>query len=111
MLFAYLMHSIWEIAFLLGLFFVGFNVLEATLPSLISKIAPKSDKGLALGIYNTLQNFGLFAGGALGGFIAREWSAEAVFFTCAFAMLLWLASAIGLKEPERSSRKPGEALN
>ena len=110
-LFAYLMHSIWEIAFLLGLFFVGFNVLEATLPSLISKIAPKSDKGLALGIYNTLQNFGLFAGGALGGFIAREWSAEAVFFTCAFAMLLWLASAIGLKEPERSSRKPGEALN
>lgn len=110
-LFAYLMHSIWEIAFLLGLFFVGFNVLEATLPSLISKIAPKSDKGLALGIYNTLQNFGLFAGGALGGFIAREWSAEAVFFTCAFAMLLWLASAIGLKEPKRSSRKPGEAFN
>ena len=109
-LFAYLMHSIWEIAFLLGLFFVGFNVLEATLPSLISKMAPKSDKGLALGIYNTLQNFGLFAGGALGGFIAREWSAEAVFFTCAFAMLLWLASAIGLKKPERSSRKPGEAL-
>ena len=44
-LFAYLMHSIWEIAFLLGLFFVGFNVLEATLPSLISKMAPKSDKG------------------------------------------------------------------
>ena len=99
-LFAYLMHSIWEIAFLLGLFFVGFNVLEATLPSLISKIAPKSDKGLALGIYNTLQNFGLFAGGALVGFIARE-----------FAMLLWLASAIGLKEPKRSSRKPGEAFN
>lgn len=108
-LFAYLMHSIWEISFLLGLFFSGFNVLEATLPSLISKLAPPRDKGLALGIYNTLQNFGLFAGGALGGWIALHWGAEAVFFTCAFAMLLWLASAIGMKEPQRSGREPEEA--
>lgn len=108
-LFAYLMHSIWEISFLLGLFFSGFNVLEATLPSLISRLAPPRDKGLALGIYNTTQNFGLFAGGALGGWIAHHWSAEAVFFTCAFAMLLWLASAIGMKEPPRSGPEPEEA--
>ncbi|WP_443744334.1 MFS transporter [Sutterella sp.] len=108
-LFAYLMHSIWEISFLLGLFFSGFNVLEATLPSLISRLAPPRDKGLALGIYNTLQNFGLFAGGALGGWITLHWGAEAVFFTCAFAMLLWLASAIGMKEPPRSGREPEEA--
>lgn len=110
-LFAYLMHSIWEIAFLLGLFFMGFNVLEATLPSLISRMAPKSDKGLAMGIYNTTQNLGLFAGGTAGGWIAQTWSAEAVFFACAFAMLLWLASAFGLKEPPCASREPGEALN
>ena len=66
-LFAYLIHSIWEIAFLLGIFFIGFNVLEATLPNLVSRIAPAADRGLALGVYNTTQNIGLFVGGALGG--------------------------------------------
>ena len=63
-LFSFLMHSVWEVAFLVTLFFIGFNILEATLPGLISRTAPKADKGLALGIYNTTQSFGLFVGGA-----------------------------------------------
>lgn len=109
-LFAYLMHSIWEIAFLLGIFFMGFNVLEATLPSLISKRAPKADRGLALGIYNTTQNIGLFVGGAAGGAISQHFGPEAVFFACAFAMLLWFASSFGLEEPPRPSREPGEVI-
>ena len=66
-LFSFLMHSVWEVAFLVTLFFIGFNILEATLPGLISRTAPKADKGLALGIYNTTQSFGLFVGGAAGG--------------------------------------------
>jgi len=53
-----------------GIFFIGFNVLEATLPNLVSRIAPAADRGLALGVYNTTQNIGLFVGGALGGAIS-----------------------------------------
>ena len=78
-LFSFLMHSIWEVAFLMTLFFIGFNILEATLPGLISRTAPKADKGLALGIYNTTQSFGLFVGGAAGGWIAQHFSSQAVF--------------------------------
>ena len=59
--------GMWPLAILLTLFFVAFNVLEATQPSWISKIAPPHAKGTALGIYNTLQSLGLFLGGALGG--------------------------------------------
>ena len=58
-LFSFLMHSVWEVAFLVTLFFIGFNILEATLPGLISRTAPKADKGLALGIYNTTQSLSL----------------------------------------------------
>jgi hypothetical protein len=59
------------LALLLTLFFVAFNVLEATQPSWISRIAPPSSKGTALGVYNTLQSVGLFLGGVLGGWLGR----------------------------------------
>ncbi|MBS5491269.1 MAG: MFS transporter [Sutterella wadsworthensis] len=111
LLFAFLMHSVWEIAFLVTLFFIAFNILEATLPGLISRVAPPSDKGLALGIYNTTQSLGLFVGGAVGGWIAQHFSAEAVFFTSTFAMLLWFVFALGLKEPKpRQRHEQGEAI-
>ena len=63
--------GLWPLAVLLTLFFVAFNVLEATQPSWISKIAPPHAKGTALGIYNTLQSMGLFAGGVLGGALVK----------------------------------------
>jgi MFS family permease len=93
----------WLVAWLL-LFFVGFNILEATLPSLISRMAPPASKGLALGVYNTTQAFGLFVGGALGGWLARHAGATGVFAFAAGAMLLWLAIAWGMRElPRRGS--------
>src|SRR5690606_25365187 len=52
-------------------FFVAFNVLEAMLPSLVSRVAPARAKGAALGVYNTTQAFGLFLGGAVGGWLAE----------------------------------------
>lgn len=111
LLFAFLMHSVWEIAFLVTLFFISFNILEATLPGLISRVAPPKDKGLALGIYNTTQSFGLFVGGAAGGWIAQHFSSESVFFTSTFAMLLWFLLALGLKEPKsRQHHEQGEAI-
>lgn len=106
----FLMHSVWEIAFLLALFFACFNILEATLPGMISRAAPKADKGLALGIYNTTQNIGLFVGGAAGGAVSQHFSAEAVFGLATFAMLLWLVSARGLSEPASKTHRAGEAL-
>lgn len=109
-LFAYLMHSIWEIAFLLTLFFMCFNVLEAVLPGLISRAAPKADKGLALGIYNTTQNIGLFIGGAAGGWLSEHWSAEAVFLCAAVVMLASFFSSAGLEEPKRERKNAGEEL-
>lgn len=110
-LFSFLMHSVWEVAFLVTLFFIGFNILEATLPGLISRTAPKADKGLALGIYNTTQSFGLFVGGATGGWIAQHFSSQAVFYASSFAMLCWFLLALGLKEPKpRRQHEQGEAI-
>lgn len=103
-LFTYLMHSIWEIAFLLALFFTCFNVLEATLPGMISRFAPKESKGLALGIYNTTQNLGLFAGGAVGGLLARHFPAESVFVLAALLMVAWYFVTLGQVEPGRRKR-------
>ena len=103
-LFTYLMHSIWEIAFLLALFFTCFNVLEATLPGLISRFSPRESKGLALGIYNTTQNIGLFAGGAVGGWLAKHFCAETVFVAAALLMVLWYFIARGQSEPGRKKR-------
>ncbi len=80
---------------LLLLFFAGFNVLEATLPSLISRLAPADAKGTALGVYNTTQSLGLFFGGAFGGWIQQHWGRPAVFAACAVLMAAWLVVAFG----------------
>ena len=88
---------LWMALWLL-IFFTGFNILEASLPSLVSRIAPPSAKGLALGIYNTAQALGLFAGGAVGGAIAAVWSSEAVFVFAAIVMAGWWLIALGMRE-------------
>ena len=74
-------------------FFVAFNILEAMLPSLISRIAPPNAKGAALGVYNTTQALGLFVGGALGGWLVKHFDAGAVFVGGAAMVALWLAAA------------------
>jgi MFS family permease len=99
--------SLMWIAGWLLLFFVGFNILEASLPSLVSRVAPSSSKGLALGIYNTTQSVGLFAGGALGGLVAARWGAQGVFACAAVIMGVWWVIALGMREvPKRSSGQP-----
>jgi MFS family permease len=81
----------------LALFFVAFNVLEALQPSLVSRVAPASCKGLALGLYNTAQSVGLFAGGALGGWLAAHAGAPAVYAMAAVLALAWLVVSWGLR--------------
>lgn len=83
----------------LFVFFVGFNLMEALLPSLVSRFAPPARKGLAMGVYNTAQSLGLFAGGAVGGWLAKLWSAEGVFLACAVLCAIWLVVAWFVRAP------------
>lgn len=85
------------LAFLLLLFFISFNILEACLPSLVSRVAPASAKGAALGVYNTLQAFGLFCGGAVGGFLQQHVGSSAVFMLGAFLTVVWLIIAAKMR--------------
>ena len=99
--------SVGAIALWLLLFFVGFNILEASLPSLVSRTAPSSAKGLALGIYNTTQAIGLFVGGALGGWLAKQSGPGGVFIFSACTMFVWLLVAAGMRElPQRKRGEP-----
>jgi len=86
---------------LLLVFFCGFNVLEASQPSLASRLAPAHARGAALGVYNTWQSFGFFAGGALGGLVSKSYGATGLFALCSALMLLWLVIAWPMKAPSR----------
>ena len=99
--FAYLAEGLSGLFFWLLVFFVAFNVLEATQPSLIARLAAPHAKGAALGVYNTLQSLGLFAGGALGGALAAFAGPQAVWLACALLGLVWLGIAGGLVVPAR----------
>jgi MFS family permease len=91
-------------ALLLLVFFCGFNALEATQPSLASRIAPPALRGTAMGVYNTLQSFGFFAGGLMGGWLAKSWGSPALFLCCGLALLAWLLVAWPMQTPGRPSR-------
>jgi len=71
-------------------FFVAFNLLEAMQPALVSRAAPANLKGLALGVFNTSQSLGVFAGGLVGGLLASHAGALLGFCVCATIALLWL---------------------
>lgn len=98
-------HSIWGVAFALLVFFTAFNVLEATLPSLISKIAPLASKGTAMGVYSSVQFFGAFFGAAVGGFIMQHFGGDAVFGFAIGLLLLWLLVASTMRPPAAVSTK------
>jgi MFS family permease len=84
---------------LLFLFFCGFNVLEASQPSLASRLAPPHARGSALGVYNTLQSLGFFAGGAVGGWLTKNVGPAGLFGTCAGLMVVWLVAAWPMRAP------------
>lgn len=94
--------DIWALGLLLFVFFCGFNVLEASQPSMASRVAPAHARGAALGVYNTLQSLGFFAGGALGGALVKSEGAQGVFAACAGLMLLWLVVAWPMRAPRQA---------
>lgn len=88
------------VGFLL-VFFFGFNLLEALLPSLVSKVAPVGNKGSAMGVYSTAQFLGVFAGGAWGGYVYGQWGVGAVFASLTVLVVVWLLFALGMKNPAK----------
>ena len=83
----------------LVLFFAGFNLLEASLPSLISKTADATQKGTAMGVYSSSQFFGAFAGGTVGGYAHQTWGIQGVYYAVLLALVFWLFLALTMKKP------------
>ena len=89
----------WVLLSAVTVFFAGFNVMEASLPSLVTKIAPAASKGTATGVYSSSQFLGIFVGGLAGGWIHQRFGVAAV-FECAGALaLLWLLIASTMRRP------------
>ncbi|MDQ7017054.1 MAG: MFS transporter [Gammaproteobacteria bacterium] len=103
LLLGWMHESVWQIGILLTLFFSAFNVLEAMLPSLISKIAPPARKGSAMGVYTTSQFLGAFVGGVSGGALYGAWGAQGVFWTTALMAVLWWSIAQRMEKPQHLS--------
>ncbi len=99
-------HGLAALVGLLLLFFAAFNVLEAMLPSLVSRIAPEGARGSAIGVYNTTQTMGLFAGGLAGGWMAKHFGAAAVFALGAALMLAWLGLVAGMRPVNPAIARP-----
>ncbi|WP_099074212.1 MFS transporter [Proteus alimentorum] len=91
--------SLWLIIAGIQVFFIGFNIMEALLPSLISKEAPAGYKGTAMGIYSTSQFLGVALGGILGGWLYQHYNAQTVFLGCLVIGLIWFFISLTLRQP------------
>jgi len=90
---------LWVVIAGIQLFFLAFNVMEAILPSLISKESPAGYKGTAMGLYSTSQFIGVAIGGSLGGYVYGNAGADAVFLLCAAIAVVWLLVSATMTEP------------
>lgn len=97
--------TILSIAAALLLFFAAFNVLEATLPSLISKTAPLAAKGTAMGVYSSVQFLGAFFGAAMGGLLMQHYGGNAVIEFAIALLMLWLFVASSMRAPAAVSTR------
>ena len=88
--------GLWPLGMLLFGFFLAFNALEASQPSITSKLAPAAQRGAALGVFNTAQSLGFFTGGAAGGWLLHLGGAPMLYTCCAVALIVWWWVAKGL---------------
>lgn len=100
----WLASNILFLSLFLLLFFVPFNVLEALLPTLTTRLAPPQTKGTAIGLYSTIQFFGTFLGAAAGGFIYKYWGMAGVIVLDAVLLAIWLILALGMRVPPLANR-------
>lgn len=94
-------HFLVSTLILLTLFFVAFNFLESSLPSLISKFAAADSKGTALGIYSSAQFLGIFFGGSMGGWIYGHFAVNGIYYFCGGLSMLWFLHAIFMTNPPK----------
>ncbi len=99
----FMYQGLWGLASMLLLFFLAFNILEAMLPSLVSKVAPAAGKGTAMGVYSTSQFAGAFIGGLLGGWVQGCFGLEGVFVFGTLVTMLWLLVAFSMATPSSLS--------
>jgi len=92
-------HQLWVIIAGVQLFFIAFNVMEAILPSLISKESPAGYKGTAMGLYSTSQFIGVAIGGSAGGWLYGHLGGGWVFAAGAALSLIWLLVSTRMQEP------------
>ncbi|EEF79812.1 MFS transporter [Methylophaga thiooxydans] len=98
-------NSLVAILFSLWLFFTAFNILEASLPSLMSKLSPLENKGTAMGIYSSAQFIGAFIGGALGGSLYTRFGLEGIFGASAILIVFWLILIVPMQAPRHFSSR------
>jgi len=100
----------WFLVLSVGLFFTAFNYLEATMPSILSRIAPAGVKGSVMGIYSSSQFLGAFTGGLIGGILASNFGDKSIFLVMAIFSLFWLLAASTMK-PLKKSKSYSIATN
>lgn len=94
--------NLWGLALMVLFFFMGFNLLEALLPSLLTKLTHRDIRGLSLGLFNTTQFLGTFLGGLWGGYALRHGEeyltliASALCFVWLLLSLWWFSAIRGL---------------
>ena len=98
-MFYFCVSNIYALLTALTVFFSAFNVMEASLPSLITKAAPPDAKGTATGLYSSLQVLGIFVGGVVGGWAHQAAGTAGVFVLTTVVALLWLIAAATMKQP------------
>jgi len=91
--------NFWSLFVLLLIFFTAFNLLEASLPSLVVKLSPADKKGTASGVYSTSQFIGAAIGGALGGYLYQHYGYNGVFALTAILGMVWLLAASSMEKP------------
>ncbi|ADU91448.1 MFS transporter [Taylorella equigenitalis] len=82
----------WSVVLLIG-FFTVFNLVEALIPSMVSRVTPVEHKGLAMGLYNMAQAIGVAFGSFLGGFILQYNSERLLFLALVLLYGAWLLVA------------------
>lgn len=100
-------NGLWPLAVALLVFFGAFNLLEATLPSLLSRLCDPSLRGAGMGAFSSSQFLGAFAGGLLGGIAQDRFGNAGVFLGAAALCLGWLFVATGLRPPVASTSAGG----
>jgi predicted MFS family arabinose efflux permease len=96
--FAFMPNTLWHILLGLFIFLIPFNLLEATLPAWVSRLAPQQTRGAAMGLYATMQFLGIFTGGALTGWLLNSISFNNIFLSFSVLMIIWFIIVRGLKQ-------------